>query len=340
MAEYVNIQGQNILIVSSDPSNPTQGQIWYNTTSGTLKGLAFDTTGSWSTSGNLNQGRYLMSGGAGAGTQTAALTFGGSNPGGSALSATESFNGTSWTTIPASMNTSRLWNMGLGGQTTGLCIGGYTGSVDTNATEKWNGSVWTSSGNLNNARRVTTGFGSQTACIAANGAAPRNNYAESFNGTSWTTLATTNVTAEGRASTAGSPQTAGIIFGGGASLPADTSITTVESWNGSTWTNLPTSMNVGRRYFGGVGSGPTDAFAYGGGGTPGSVALNSSESYNGSAWTTAGSLSVARRTQGNAAAATTSAAATWGGDDAGSAISPSSTELFSKGLVTRTITAS
>ena len=99
-------------------------------------------------------------------------------------------------------------------------------------------------------------------------------------------------------------------------------------------------MNVGRRYFGGVGSGPTDAFAYGGGGNPGSAALNSSESYNGSAWTTAGVLSVARRTLGNAAAATTSAAATWGGDDGGTSISPSSTELFNKGLITKTITAS
>jgi hypothetical protein len=333
MAQYVGIQGQNILIVSSDPSNPTQGQIWYNTTSGTLKGLAFNATGSWSTSGNLNTARSLMSGGAGAGTQTAALTFGGDSSG-SILSATESFNGTSWTTLPASMNTARLWNMGLGGQTTGLCIGGYTGA-DTSATEKWNGSVWTSSGGLNTARRVATGFGSQTACIAANGAAPRKNSAESFNGTSWTTLPNTNITAEGRASAAGSPQTAGIIFGG-AGPPGDTTLTTVESWNGSAWTNLPTSMNVGRRYFGGVGSGPTDAFAYGGG----NPAFNSSESYNGSAWTTAGTLSVARRTQGNAAAATTSAAATWGGDDGSTILSPSSTELFSKGLVTRTITAS
>jgi len=338
MTEYVNIKGQNILIVSSDPSNPTQGQIWYNTTSSTLKGLVFNATGSWSTSGNLNTARQYMSGGAGAGTQTAALTFGGDIGGGN-TAATESYNGTSWTTLPASMNTARLWNMGLGGQTTGLCIGGYTGSADTTATEKWNGSAWTSSGGLNNARRVTTGFGSQTACIAADGAAPRNNYAESFNGTSWTTLPNTNVTAEGRASTAGSPQTAGIIFGG-AGVPGDPSITTVESWNGSAWTNLPTSMNVARRYFGGVGSGPTDAFAYAGGGSPGSTALNSSESYNGSAWTTAGVLSVARRTVGNAAAATTSAATTWGGDDGASILSPSSTELFNKGTITRTITAS
>ena len=40
MATYTNIQGQNILIVSSDPANPTIGQIWYNTTSNTLKAFA------------------------------------------------------------------------------------------------------------------------------------------------------------------------------------------------------------------------------------------------------------------------------------------------------------
>jgi hypothetical protein len=38
MAAYTGIQGQNILIVSSDPSNPTEGQIWYNSTSNLLKG--------------------------------------------------------------------------------------------------------------------------------------------------------------------------------------------------------------------------------------------------------------------------------------------------------------
>ena len=37
MTAYTGIQGQNILIVSSDPANPVEGQIWYNTTSNTLK---------------------------------------------------------------------------------------------------------------------------------------------------------------------------------------------------------------------------------------------------------------------------------------------------------------
>jgi hypothetical protein len=50
MAEYINIKGQNIEVVASDPANPTQGQIWYNSTSNTLKGLGF-AAAAWATGG-------------------------------------------------------------------------------------------------------------------------------------------------------------------------------------------------------------------------------------------------------------------------------------------------
>jgi hypothetical protein len=72
MATYTNIQGQNILIVSSDPANPTVGQMWYNTTSNALK--AYADVGAWATGGNLP---VAQRGVAGAGTQTAALSAGG-----------------------------------------------------------------------------------------------------------------------------------------------------------------------------------------------------------------------------------------------------------------------
>lgn len=38
MATYIQLGGVKIPIVSSDPSNPENGQMWYNTTSGQLKG--------------------------------------------------------------------------------------------------------------------------------------------------------------------------------------------------------------------------------------------------------------------------------------------------------------
>ena len=54
MAEYINIKGTNRQVLSSDPSNPTLGQIWYNTTSNTLKGRALQSS-SWATGGTMSR---------------------------------------------------------------------------------------------------------------------------------------------------------------------------------------------------------------------------------------------------------------------------------------------
>ena len=95
MAAYTGIQGQNILIVSSDPANPTEGQIWYNSTSNLLKGYAnVVVNASWASGGNLGTARYLVNG---AGIMTAGLAFGGFTPfPGGFTGSTEEYNGTSW----------------------------------------------------------------------------------------------------------------------------------------------------------------------------------------------------------------------------------------------------
>jgi len=38
MATYITIHGATIQVLSADPSNPVEGQIWYNTTTSTIKG--------------------------------------------------------------------------------------------------------------------------------------------------------------------------------------------------------------------------------------------------------------------------------------------------------------
>jgi len=38
MATYKEIRGTQIEAVATDPSNPVEGQVWYNTTSNVLKG--------------------------------------------------------------------------------------------------------------------------------------------------------------------------------------------------------------------------------------------------------------------------------------------------------------
>jgi hypothetical protein len=94
MAEYINIKGQSIEVVASDPANPTIGQIWYNSTSNTLKGGDATTVGAWATGGNLNSARAYLGG---TGTQTAGLAFGGPAP--VATGATEEYDGATWTTV-------------------------------------------------------------------------------------------------------------------------------------------------------------------------------------------------------------------------------------------------
>jgi len=76
MTAYTGIQGQNILIVSSDPANPVEGQIWYNSTSNLLKG-SVAAVSTWASSGAMNTTGL---GGATAATnapQTASVAFGG-----------------------------------------------------------------------------------------------------------------------------------------------------------------------------------------------------------------------------------------------------------------------
>jgi hypothetical protein len=140
MAEYINIRGQNIEVVASDPANPTLGQIWYNSTSNTLKGQGF-AAASWATGGTMGTARYLL---AGAGTQTAALGFGGYTwPPATYRSETEEYNGSAWT-AGGSLNTARWGLAAAGTQTATLGFGGTTGSL-TGATEEYNGSTWTTS---------------------------------------------------------------------------------------------------------------------------------------------------------------------------------------------------
>jgi hypothetical protein len=78
--------------------------------------------------------------------QTAALAFGG-QPGPCNTAATESWNGSSWTSVN-SMNTARGGLTGAGTQTLAVGFGGdnAAGTYYTD-TELWNGTSWTTSPN-------------------------------------------------------------------------------------------------------------------------------------------------------------------------------------------------
>ena len=55
MSTYKEIIGKKIKSVSSDPSDSADGQMWYNTTTQSLRGLAL--TSAWSSAAPLGTGR-------------------------------------------------------------------------------------------------------------------------------------------------------------------------------------------------------------------------------------------------------------------------------------------
>jgi hypothetical protein len=101
--------------VAGDPPAPSDGDVWYNTNTYKLRVRGVSAAaGSWATGGNMNTARKGKIGGAG--TQTAALGFGGNGPP-SMLAITESYNGSSWTEVN-DLNTARtsmggLWNSNI-----------------------------------------------------------------------------------------------------------------------------------------------------------------------------------------------------------------------------------
>ena len=90
MATYKGIQGYSVQSLASDPTaSEAEGQLWYNTTSGTYK-ISVGGAGAWSSGGALNTGTNQAGG---AGTQTAGLTCGGNAPAGNSYTVTEKYDG-------------------------------------------------------------------------------------------------------------------------------------------------------------------------------------------------------------------------------------------------------
>ena len=114
----------------------------------------------WSTGGAL----IVARGNASAGTQNAALAFGG-NPG---IACTEAYNGTSWTAGGA-LNTGRDSLSGAGASSnSALAFGGTICAC----TEAYNGTTWSVKSAMINARFALAGAGIQTAALAFGGAIP------------------------------------------------------------------------------------------------------------------------------------------------------------------------
>ena len=306
MTTYKQIFGKQVKNFSSDPSSvQLEGQIWFNTTSGTFKTLL--NTDAWSSGGGLTTARREAGT---TGTQTAGLVFGGGNPD---TTATEEYNGSSFTN-GGNLNTAREGLGRAGTQTAALGFGGANyGSPPigtTNKSEEYNGSSWTNVNNMNNSRTYLSGFGAtQTAAIAVGGNPPTAT-TESYDGTNWTNLsAPSNVPSIRFTTASAGTQTAGLIFGG-ALVSGGNAIATSSDWNGSAWTNTAT-LNTARRRLGGAGT-STDALGFGG--YAPNPAFSETEKYDGTTWSiSTATLATTIRPGGNNGTGTGSAALTAGG---------------------------
>ena len=263
MAEYKAIHGTLFQHKTSDPL---------------AAGVA---NGSWATGGTKNT---IINDGAGSGSKTAGLAFGGVAPPGITAD-TETYDGTSWTEV-ANLNAGRRSLTGTGTQTASFAIAGGEAGSFTAAIEEWDGSSWTETTDLNTTRGYNPGSsGTITAALVYGGRVNPNPSVtantESWNGTSWTEVADLNL-ARYNAAGAGS-QTASIYAAGHNNSPPGANLNVNELWDGTSWTEAA-EVNTGRNGLGGTGDLNTDVLVFGGTG-PATGETDVTESWNGTSWT-------------------------------------------------------
>jgi hypothetical protein len=351
MSEYKAILGRKIQYLTSDPSPLEVGNVWYNSTAKALK-AAYSTTvaATWSSGGNLNNSTRAN---AASGTQTSALTMGGSPSVGFVKQTwTEEYDGSSWTT-GGSLATARANGAGASAspQTASLVAGGYVGPAPspaqtTSATEEYDGTSWAAGGNLNLSRQFATnaGAGTQTAALAIGGytyapGGPADVRAdtEEYNGSSWTSGGNLNYVNFAMGTTG--IETSAITMGGGYITGAPAGLNTTELYNGTSW-SVSGNMANARNASSGAGPGSA-ALAFAGTGAYPSPNVAATEQFNGSTWTSA-SANLGTPRSGGAGCGTQTAALMIGGTpNAPAGDTTTATEEFNgpfPSIVAKTIT--
>ena len=338
MATYQDIKGLRVKYLSADPSL-VEGEVWYNSTSDTLKVAIFGAE-AWAAGGAMSTPR---SDGNGAGIVTACLYAGGTNPGDT--TETEEYDGSSWTAGGA-MNHGAAARGSGGTLTAALAYGGTKvpatpPSYYTNPTEEYNGTAWTTVNPLPVGKASMGSGGTQTAALSATRvtapapADPETTASEEYDGTNWTSGGVVNTARRGLARAVMGTQTAGLILAG---RIGGTATDVVEEYDGSTWTSV-TSYPQNCRAGGAAGT-QTSSLACGGQTTSGSAPTTqtTSFSYNGTSWTASAALGAARYQNVNNGADATSSITCAGYSPPGQV---ASTEVFSEAAVAaKTLTTS
>mgnify|MGYP003114581548 FL=1 len=200
-----------------------------------------------------------------------------------------------------------------GPQTANLVFSGYGPPPSTPAgvltTVEYNGSGWTSGGNMGDGRAYISSAGTQTAGLAIAGldSSPnRSAKTEEYNGSSWSEQ---NDLSNARGQGVGTGlQTAGMYTTGDAN-PPDYS-TYVENYDGTSWTN-GTANSLGRRVSTGNGT-QTSTIIIAGNINPSDTKTGLTEEWNGSSWSSGGTVNTARK-GGMAAGANADSSVFFGG---------------------------
>ena len=282
--------------------SPGSGQV---TSTELYNGTSFTTSPA-----TMANGRYGI--GHGGFTGTSAFAAGGDkNPG--TISDTEEYNSsTTAITAPAWASggnmpvAKRIGGCSKGGNISSLTFGGDTlpmgaGQPQVKTTEEYDGSSWTSGGNISNNISGSAGAGTQTAAIGATGysfpspwqTAGASYVSNSFeyDGSSWTNVTAYPTTAVGLISFG--TQTAS-AFGGGAQggspgPEASYKSKNYKEYDGTNWTSAGSTNSYHSRTQSSAGT-QTAGIVYGGYDSPGgnpSQRGDTVEEYNGTAWTSA-----------------------------------------------------
>jgi len=265
---------------------------------------------SWSEQNTMNTAR---NGGGGWGSQTAMVVGGGSTP--SVTGATESWDGTSWSTEPGTLATARTVVSAVGSNSTeGFISGGYNGSSNINSSERFNKSInvitraaWASGGTYPTNIYGSAGAGNTPAGLVFggyNGSAGVTTTSE-YDGSTFSSGG--SLPAAKRYLAGFGTQTAALAAKGkGSPGPA---VATSEEYDGSSWTAGGTASDAKMSL---AGSGTqTSGVVFGGNPS----ASNSTEEYDGSSWTSGGNLNTGRGNHSGSVGGTQTAALAFFGDD-------------------------
>jgi|TARA_R110000851_G_scaffold240175_2_gene392845 hypothetical protein len=320
MADYKTIFGQKIQSISSDPSVAITGQVWYNSTTASVKANIFY-NGVWATgSATMNNGRK-NAGSAGAGA-TAGVVAGGITlmPSGQQTNqnATETYNGSTWTTANNINSTRR--SMGSAGisSTAALIFGGYLDPYTSNS-EKWDGTNWTGTPGLNSSRNIPGGgAGTSTSALAIAGqqGVSVTGQVESWNGSSWT-VGTSSPNVEKLWITAAGKSNSDVLAWGGATYSSGyTYYSTCYLWDGSSWTTKNNTTVASRANSGKACSSTNAILNFGG--SPGTA----TEIWDGTSWTAGNAMPVEQSSASSNGSGPSSTAAWYAGGSAPSITSP------------------